>query len=103
MVTKNTKKAIHKALDFTTIFFIIAVHFLILAILGKSLLWLIFIFLLISAMLFVILHWKIKGEIVYGKVVNGFWRFTFIFFFAAYFGLTLFGFVFRAIQFTFYS
>jgi uncharacterized membrane protein YozB (DUF420 family) len=39
--TKNHRRAIQIALDFSTVFFILSVHFLILAIWGKSFLWVI--------------------------------------------------------------
>ncbi|AZU61420.1 DUF3397 domain-containing protein [Neobacillus mesonae] len=101
LVSKNTRKSVHKALDYTTILFIISVHFLIKTIWGHSLLGMILLFIIMIAMVFVIVHWKVKGEIDFKKVMKGFWRFNFIFFFLAYISLTVFGLIYRAIMFTF--
>ncbi|MCL6570692.1 MAG: DUF3397 domain-containing protein [Bacillus sp. (in: Bacteria)] len=101
-VTNNTRKSVHKALDYTTILFIISVHFLIVTIWGKSLFWLIVLFMIFIAMLFVFVHWKLKGEIVLKKVFKGFWRFNFIFFFLTYITLTLYGLIERVLTFIIY-
>lgn len=101
LITKNARKSFHKALDYSTILFIMAVHFLVITIWGKSLFWLILLVLIIIAMVFVLIHWKIKGEIILPKVFKGFWRFNFLIFFIAYVSLTLFGILHRAVTFTF--
>ncbi|MFF2445951.1 DUF3397 domain-containing protein [Neobacillus sp. NPDC058068] len=103
LTTKNKRKSIHKALDYTTILYIIAVHFLIITISGKSLSWLIILFMILIAMVFVVVHWKVKQEIILIKVAKGFWRFNFIIFFLAYITLTLYGLIYRALTFTFVS
>jgi hypothetical protein len=101
LITKNTRKSVHKALDYSTILFIFAVHFLLLTILGKSFLWIIFLVLIIIAMVFVFIHWKIRGEIIFTKVFKGYWRFNFLIFFLAYISLTIFGILRSALTFTF--
>jgi hypothetical protein len=101
LITKNARKSFHKALDYSTILFIMAVHFLVITIWGKSLFWLILLVLIIIAMVFVLIHWKIKGEIILPKVFKGFWRFNFLIFFIAYVSLTLFGILHSAVTFTF--
>lgn len=103
LITKNTRKSVHKALDYTTVLFILSVHFLILVLWGKSLFWLIILIMIFIAMAFVIVHWKVKEEIVIKKVMKGFWRFNFIIFFLAYITLTLYGLIHRALTFTFSS
>ncbi|WML43604.1 DUF3397 domain-containing protein [Neobacillus sp. PS3-40] len=95
--TKNHRKSLHRALDYTTIFFIFAVHFLIITIWEKSLFWLIILFLLVLALAFVIVHWKIKKEIIFLNVLRGFWRCSFLVFFLAYFTLTLLGLIQRVL------
>ncbi len=55
---------------------------------------------IVTAMVLVILNWKIKQEIDLKRVVKGFWRFNFILFFTAYIALTLYGIVYRALVFT---
>jgi hypothetical protein len=97
-LTKNRRKSVHKALDYSTILFILAVHFLILAIWEKSFFWLIFLFLIVLAMVFVIIHWKVKKEIVLRIVFKGFWRLSFLIFFIAYITLTLYGLIQRVLE-----
>ncbi|WP_235846901.1 DUF3397 domain-containing protein [Neobacillus soli] len=101
LITKNTRKSVQKSLDYTTVLFIISVHFLIITIWGKSLFWLIILLMILVAMVFVLVHWKVKEEIVLNKVFKGFWRFNFIVFFITYLGLTLYGLIYRAVTFTF--
>ncbi|SDM04180.1 DUF3397 domain-containing protein [Bacillus sp. OK048] len=101
LITNNTRKSIHKALDYSTILFIFAVHFLALTIWEKSFFWIIFLVLIIIAMVFVFIHWRIKGEIIFSKVFKGFWRFNFLIFFFAYLSLTIFGILRSALTFTF--
>jgi hypothetical protein len=103
LITKNSRKSVHKALDYSTILFIISVHFLIVTIFGKSVFWLIILIMILFAMVFVVIHWKAKGEIIFNKVFKGFWRFNFLFFFLAYITLTVFGLIHRAVMFTFFS
>jgi hypothetical protein len=101
LITKNSRKSFHKALDYSTILFILAVHFLIITIWEKSYFGLIILLLLMIAMFFVFIHWKIKGEIIFTKVFKGFWRFNFLIFFIAYLSLTIFGILRSALTFTF--
>jgi hypothetical protein len=101
LITKNTRKSFHKALDYSTILFIVAVHFLLITIWGKSFFGLILLVLLVIAMIFVVIHWKLKGEIIFAKVFKGFWRFNFLIFFLAYISLTVFGILRSALTFTF--
>lgn len=103
LFTKDSRKSVHIALDYSTILFIISVHFLIVTIWGKSLFWLIILIMILFAMVFVVVHWKVKGEIFLNKVFKGFWRLNFLFFFLAYITLTVFGLIHRAVMFTFFS
>lgn len=103
LITKNSRKSVHKALDYSTILFIISVHFLIVTIFGKSVFGLMILIMILFAMVFVVIHWKAKGEIIFTKVFKGFWRLNFIFFFLAYITLTVFGLIHRAVMFTFFS
>ncbi|MEH7075061.1 DUF3397 domain-containing protein [Neobacillus drentensis] len=100
-ITNNTQKSVHVALDSTTILFIISVHFLILTIWDKSFFWFIILLMILIAMVFVFVHWKIKEEIILKKVIKGFWRFNFILFLFTYLSLTVYGLIYRALIFTF--
>ncbi|MFP7296027.1 DUF3397 domain-containing protein [Neobacillus niacini] len=101
LITKNARKSFHKALDYSNILFILAVHFLFITIWGKSFFWVILLLVILIAMVFVVIHWRIKGEIIFTKVFKGFWRFNFLIFFLAYLTLTLFGVLRSAVTFTF--
>lgn len=95
LLTKKHRKSVRIALDVTTLLLIICVHYMIIAIWEKSLLWLILIILLLTASVFVVLHWKIKHEIVLIKVYKGFWRFNFLLFSFLYIVLLIYGLVVR--------
>lgn len=90
-ITKNNKRSFHVAVDTSTLFFILAVHFLVIIIWDQSYLWIILIVLVSIAMIMVVTHYRIKQEIQFKKVFKGFWRFNFLLFFLAYFCLALFG------------
>lgn len=91
VVTKNKKRSFHAAVDLSTILFIISVNYLTVVIWEKSFLSFIILLLLIVAVLFVVLHWKIKQEIDIAKVFKGFWRFSFLLFFISYIVLIVYG------------
>ncbi|HWJ78082.1 MAG TPA: DUF3397 domain-containing protein, partial [Niallia sp.] len=91
LITKKQRLSIQLAIDISTIFFILSVHFLIQSIWNTSFLLYIVIFILLIGMLFVIMHWKFKAEIEYKKVFKGIWRVTFLLFFTLYVGLIVYG------------
>lgn len=93
LITNKHRFSIHLALDISTFFFILSVHFLIQSIWNKSLLLYIIIFILLIGMLFVIIHWKLKEEMEYTKVFKGIWRVTFLLFFTLYIVLIVYGLV----------
>ncbi len=92
-ITKKHKRSVHIALDVSTLFFILAVHYLIIVIWDKSYLWMIVLSLLITAVTFIIMHWRIKQEINLRVLFKGFWRFNFLLYFTAYIVLMLIGLV----------
>jgi hypothetical protein len=94
-LTKKHHKSVRIALDFTTCFLVLAVHYLIKAIWGISLLWVIFIVMILVAVLFVLMHWKTRQEIDFVKVLKGFWRFNFLLFSCAYLLLLIYGLISR--------
>lgn len=98
----NKRKSMLLTIDLSTILFIIAVHFLMLVIIGKSYLWLIILILISICMMFVLIHWKVKQEIDTPKVFKGFWRFTFLLFTIGYFVLIVVGLIRSIVQSTSY-
>ncbi|WP_042356347.1 DUF3397 domain-containing protein [Bacillus rubiinfantis] len=100
LVSKNQRKSVHIALDYSTILFIISVYFLIKIIWERSFLGVIFLIMIVFAIILVFAHWKIKGEIDYRKLFKGFWRINFLFFCISYICLMLYGLIYRAVTFT---
>ncbi|PLT34308.1 DUF3397 domain-containing protein [Bacillus sp. V5-8f] len=94
-MTRNHRRAVHLAMDISSILFIFAVHYLILAIWERSLFWLLLLIMIGLAFVVVIVHYKLKEEIDIQKVFRGIWRINFAFFLCAYFLLILFGVVYR--------
>ncbi|HEO8420722.1 DUF3397 domain-containing protein [Niallia sp. FSL W8-0635] len=93
LITKKHRFSIHLALDISTFFFILSVHFLIQSIWNTSLFIYIIIFILLIGMIFVIIHWKLKEEMEYKKIFKGIWRITFLLFFTLYVVLLIYGLV----------
>lgn len=90
-LTKNKKKSFQHTVDFSTILFIISVYTLSYVIWEKSFLWLMILFFIVVAMILVFLQWKITEDIKLKRLLKGFWRFNFLFFFLGYFGLIFYG------------
>ncbi|QPA31952.1 DUF3397 domain-containing protein [Thermaerobacillus caldiproteolyticus] len=92
---KKKKRAFYFAINVSTLFFIAAVHFLIMALWGKSYLWAIVMFLLVVNFLFTIGYWKKKGDLHMRVIFRLFWRFNFLLFFSLYFSLLVYGMIMR--------
>ncbi|MGM0902606.1 MAG: DUF3397 domain-containing protein [Bacillota bacterium] len=92
-LTKNHKRSVQRAIDFSTLLLIISNHFLIVVIWGKSYLWLILLILITLAIIFVLYHWKVRQEIEYTRVFKGYWRMNFLLFFFSYVVLIIYGIV----------
>ncbi len=95
-LTRNHKKALNAAIYLTTFVLVISVHFLIMAIWESSYLFVIILFMLVTAVFFTLLHWKTREEIIYGKVFAGYLRLNFLMFSFFYISLLLFGIITRA-------
>ncbi|WP_071459348.1 DUF3397 domain-containing protein [Bacillus massilinigeriensis] len=79
-ITGNHKKSVKLAVDVTTLFFLLAVHYLILTIWGKSFFWLLLLLLLVIGAAIAFSSWKHRQEIDYIRVFKGVWRSSFLFF-----------------------
>lgn len=97
-MTDNKKKSLQFASDLSTIFFILSVHFLIMTIWEKNVIWIILTALVLVAMVFLYLQWKMNDEVKISKVLKGFWRFSFLVFGLSHFGLMIFGLIYRMIH-----
>lgn len=92
-VTRQHRRSVHIALDVSTLLFVISVHYLILAIWEQSYLWVIILVMLFFAIIFVVIHWRVKQEINLPLVFRGYWRFNFLLFFTVYVVLIVIGLV----------
>lgn len=92
-ITKKHRLAVRIAIDWSTLLFIISVHYLIIAIWKISLLWVLLLLIILIGVVVAVLHWKLKEEIDYQKVFRGFWRFNFLIFFSLYTILLIIGLV----------
>lgn len=91
LVLKNHRKAVRVAIDLSTLLLVIAVHHLIIVIWHQSYLWLLLILMILIAVVFVIIHWKTKHEILLLPILKGIWRMNFLLFLTAYMFLIAFG------------
>lgn len=97
-MTRKKKFSFRLAVDLSTIFFILSVHFILIELVGKSFLWVILLMIIGAAGAFTVLHWKTKDDIQIHKVIKGAWRFNFLLFSTGYVLLLLIGLVHRIIS-----
>ncbi|WP_347550459.1 DUF3397 domain-containing protein [Pseudalkalibacillus hwajinpoensis] len=97
-MTRKKKFSFRLAVDLSTVFFILSVHFIAIELFGRSFLWLILLLIISAAVGFTILHWKTKEDIHIRKVIKGAWRFNFLLFSTGYFLLLLIGLVHRIVS-----
>jgi hypothetical protein len=95
LVTKKHRISVRVAMDVTTLLLVLAVHYFIMAIWDRSLLWVILLIMIIIAIVFVITHWKLKRDIHFKKIFKGFWRFNFLLFSFVYIILLVYGLILR--------
>ncbi|MDF2903866.1 MAG: hypothetical protein K0S25_1504 [Bacillus sp. (in: firmicutes)] len=90
-IFKSSRRAVHLAIDWSTILLILSVNQIIFVLWQKSFLWAIFLVLILVALVFVFIHWKTKHEIVFRPIFKGFWRMNFLLFFTAHIFLLILG------------
>ncbi|MFD2749366.1 DUF3397 domain-containing protein [Virgibacillus siamensis] len=84
-------KAIHKAVNWTTSLYIIAVLIMLKQIFGSSFFGLILIVVLTIFTVIAVLHWRLHTEVVFHNVFKIFWRVCFLLFVFIYFVLVVSG------------
>ena len=97
-ITRSNKKSFHYAIDFSTVFFILSVHYLIVTIWDKSFFLILTSILLVIGIFIVIVQYKVREELDFTRVAKGFWRLNFLLFFVAYFCLSLYGIIKRTME-----
>ncbi|MCT2538069.1 DUF3397 domain-containing protein [Aquibacillus koreensis] len=88
---KNKWRAIHFAVNYTTILYIFAVGIILHTIFGDHYLGIIVIFILLFLSIAIVIQWKRSGEVIFRKVFKVYWRFLFIVFFIGSFVLMIVG------------
>ncbi|WP_339227597.1 DUF3397 domain-containing protein [Oceanobacillus sp. FSL K6-2867] len=84
-------RALHQAVNWTTILYIIAVSIMLNLIVGSSFTgWMVVLF-LIALTSVIISQWKYKNEVVFRKAVKIIWRFAFLLYFMVYILLVFIG------------
>jgi hypothetical protein len=90
-ISGNHRKAVNTALNITTFLLIISVHFIILVIWDKPFIWVLLLMILTGTGILSIVHWRIREEIIFRKVIKGGWRLSFLIFSTAYIILLVYG------------
>ncbi|GAA5415003.1 hypothetical protein Pryu01_00027 [Paraliobacillus ryukyuensis] len=83
--TGNKKRALHRSITYTTIFYILSVMMMLQTLFGSGYLGLIIILLLFGLMTTVIVQWKLTETIIFKRAWKIFWRATFLIFFLGHF------------------
>jgi hypothetical protein len=91
LVVKNKKKSILWAVDISTIFFIISVHFHLLTIFEQSFLIFFILGLIILTIIVYFIDYNRSKAATIKKASIKVWRMSFLFFLASYFVLTVYG------------
>lgn len=87
----NSLRAFHFSINYSTIFYILAVWAVAATIFNTSFLPEIFILLLVMMSISVLIQWKARGEIKMNKAWKGFWRASFLVFGFLYSSFLAFG------------
>ncbi|MBP2077538.1 DUF3397 domain-containing protein [Oceanobacillus polygoni] len=88
---RNKLRALHQAVNWTTILYIVAVSIMLNLIVGSSFSgWMIVLFLIALASV-IIFQWKNHTEVVFRKAIKIIWRFAFLLYFTLYILLALIG------------
>ncbi|GAB4072344.1 hypothetical protein GCM10028778_02550 [Barrientosiimonas marina] len=90
-VYKHKSRAVHTAVDWTTAFYLIAVLVMFNIIFGQSFTGVMIALLLTLFTIIVVVHWKLRQEIVFRNVFTFFWRICFLLFLGLYCLLVLTG------------
>ncbi|GGJ86787.1 hypothetical protein GCM10007063_06640 [Lentibacillus kapialis] len=93
--SRQNQKAVHTAVNWTTLLYIIAVIAMFKTIFGNSYFGIILLIMLMLFAIIVVIQWKVYTEIVFKKVLKVFWRICFLLFLLLYCLLTLTGIILR--------
>ncbi|MCL6616984.1 MAG: DUF3397 domain-containing protein, partial [Anoxybacillus ayderensis] len=89
------KRALHFAVNGSTIFFILAVHVLLQAVFQRSYIVELLIFFIVTFMIGIVLYWKKTGDVSLQRTFKLYWKMQFLLFTTAYIGLFIYGIIHR--------
>ncbi|QTM99326.1 DUF3397 family protein [Sediminibacillus dalangtanensis] len=90
-VSNNRLKALHVSVNYTTLLYILSVGVIFHHLYGTTYYGYIFIFLIVLLSFFIIMQYKVKGEVLFLTAWRRFWRLSFLLFTLLYFLLVLYG------------
>lgn len=83
-ISRSSKKAVHKSVNYSTIMYIIAVILLVQNIFDKSILGIVLIFMLIVLAILVFFQWKNNMDVQFKKAIKILWKICFLVFMILY-------------------
>ncbi|MED3646119.1 DUF3397 domain-containing protein [Halalkalibacterium halodurans] len=86
--TKNKRRSVRLASDFSTLLFMLGVYFILKSMWTNMSIWIILAVFFLIAMFFTYMHYKVAEDIYIRKLARGIWRLNFLFFFILYFLLS---------------
>ncbi|KMK77108.1 DUF3397 domain-containing protein [Alkalihalobacillus pseudalcaliphilus] len=92
---KNKKRAIRLASDFSAVWFVVSVYFISYEIWSRSFFWFISLTVVLIAMIFTWVYWRVANDLVISKLFRGILRMNFIVFFLLYVVLSGYGVLYR--------
>lgn len=92
-MTKKKRKSIRRTSEFSSLFFAASIYFYAQLLWGMSVLWIIFLVILVIGIVVLILHRKYRLDMEFPKIMKSMMRFSFAVFFAAYILMLLYGLV----------
>ncbi|SDL77173.1 DUF3397 family protein [Sediminibacillus halophilus] len=90
-VSNNRLKALHVSVNYTTLLYILSVGAIFHQLYGTTYYGYIFIFLIVLLSFFIIMQYKVKGEVLFLTAWRRFWRLSFLLFILLYFLLVIYG------------
>ena len=88
---RNSMKALHKAVNWTTVFYILSVWLMLAMIFNRNFIGIILILLLVILAMIIFFQWKWKQDVQFRKALKLLWRISFLLFLILYICLALFG------------
>lgn len=90
-ITKKKRKSMRRASEFSFLFFAASIYFYAQLLWGVSVLWIIFLIVLVIGIIVLILHRKYRLDMEFPKIIKSMMRFSFAVFFSVYVLMLIYG------------